>query len=154
MAPYSIHYEFVQNFNVPAEDAFAWCTDYSEEDMTLMQETDAKRKVHHIADDVLILIDTFSNSSGKTVEKQKLVCLYPKRLSWTSTHLTGPNMHSQFLYEITALSERKSQLKFTGLSMDYEIKNEDDAKRLGKQLRQMDSEKWRLLAHEMQKELR
>jgi len=154
VATYTIHYEFVQNFDVAAEDAFAWCTEYNPEDMTLMQETHATRKVHHIADDVLILFDTFSNSSGKTVEKQKLVCLYPKRLSWTSTHLTGPNMHSQFLYEITALSERKSQLKFTGLSMDYEIKNEDDAKRLGKQLRQMDSEKWRLLAHEMQKELR
>ncbi len=153
MAPYSIHYEFVQNFDVAAEDAFAWCTDYSQEDMMLMQETKATRKIHHIAADVLILFDTFSNSSGKTVEKQKLVCLYPKRLSWTSTHLTGPNVHSQFLYEITALSERKSQLKFTGLSLDYEIKNDDDAKRLGKQLRQMDSEKWKLLAQEMQKEL-
>ncbi len=153
VASYSIHYEFVQNFNIAAENAFAWCTDYSPEDMRLMQENKATRKINHIADDVLILFDTFSNSSGKNVEKQKLVCLYPKRLSWTSTHLTGPNMHSQFLYEITALSERKSQLKFTALSLDYKTENDVEAKKLAIQLRQMDSEIWRLLAHEMQKEL-
>ncbi len=153
MAPYTIHYEFVQNFNVKAEEAFVWCTDYSPDDMMLMQEPDATRKVHRIADSVLILFDTFSNSSGKSVEKQKLVCLYPKRLSWTSTHLAGPNMHSQFLYEITALSEGKSQLKFTGLSLDYKIENDIEAKKLAMQLRQMDSEIWKLLAHKMQKEL-
>ncbi len=153
MVPCTIHYEFVQNFNVAAEEAFAWCTDYRPDDMTRMQETDATRKVKPIAEDVLILFDTFSNRSGKTVEKQKLVCLYPRRLSWTSTHLAGPNIHSQFLYEITTLSDGKSQLKFTALSLDYKIENDVEAKKLAVQLRQMDSENWRLLAQEMQKEL-
>lgn len=149
---YAMHYEFVQEFNVSAEKAFDWCTDYQAEDMALMHEENAKRKVQRIADDVVILLDTF-NREGKSVEKQKLVCLYPARLMWTSTHLTGPNKHSQFLYEITPLKAGRSQLKFTASSLDYQILNSEAAGTRSEELRKMDAETWKRLAREMDKEL-
>lgn len=150
--PYVIHYEFIQEFNVPAQKAFAWCTDYRPEDMTLMREKNAIRKVQRIADDVVILLDTF-NREGKSVEKQKLVCIYPTRFMWSSTHLAGPNKHSQFLYEITPLTAGRSQLKFTALSLDYQLLNREAAERRSKELGKMDAENWKLMAREMDKEL-
>jgi inner membrane protein involved in colicin E2 resistance len=150
--PCTIHYEFTQKFNVTARKAFAWCVDYRSNDMALMQEENATRSVQRIADYIVILTDTFV-VEGKNVEKQKLVCVYPERLMWTSTHLTGPYRHSQFLYEITAQTAEKSQLKFTALSLDYQIENEEEAKERGEDLRKMDSETWKLLAREMEKEL-
>ena len=149
--PCAIHYEFTQKFNAPAQQAFAWCTDYRPTDMALMQEENATRRIQRIAHDVVILTDTFS-SEGETIEKQKLVCLYPARLTWTSTHLTGPYRHSQFLYEITAQTTGKSQLKFTALSLDYKIEDPEIAKRRSEELRKLDSEIWKLLALEMEKE--
>jgi hypothetical protein len=151
--PYAVHYEFIQEFNAPAQKAFDWCTDYRPEDMTLMKEENATRKVQRIANDVVILLDTF-NREGKSVEKQKLVCLYPARLMWTSTHLTGPNKHSQFLYEITPLKAGKSQLKFTASSLDYETLDSETAETRSKELRKMDAQTWKLLAREMEKELK
>lgn len=149
----AIHYEFTQKFNIPAQQAFDWCTDYHPDDMKLMQEKNAARKVQSIADDVVILTDTFVNE-GKSVEKQKLVCLYPERLMWTSTHLTGPYRHSQFLYEITAQTAGKSQLKFTALSLDYQVEDREQAERRSKDLKKLDSETWKLLTQEMEKELK
>jgi hypothetical protein len=147
-----MHYEFVQEFNVPAQKAFDWCTDYQAEDMALMHEENAERKIQRVADDVVILLDTF-NREGKRIEKQKLVCLYPARLMWTSTHLTGPNKHSQFLYEITPLKTGRSQLKFTASSLDYQILNSEAAGASSEELRKMDAETWKRLAREMDKEL-
>ncbi len=149
---FTIHYEFIQKFNIPAQKAFAWCTRYDPTDMKLMQEENATREVQHIADHVLILKDTFI-IEGKSVEKQKLVSLYPIRLTWTSTHLTGPNKHSQFLYEIFALSEGESQLRFTASSLDCEVENKNDAEKQGKKLSKMDSENWKMLAQKMEKDL-
>ena len=153
LKPCTIHYEFIQKLNIPAQRAFSWCTDYYPSDVALMQEKNATRKVQRIADGVVILIDTFVDDWGKSIEKQKLVCLYPARLTWTGTHLTGPNKHSQFLYEISALSEGKSQLKFTASSLEYQIENKTDAEKRGIELKKTDSETWRLLAHEMEKEI-
>jgi len=153
LIPCTIHYEFVQKFNVSAQRAFAWCTDYNPDDMELMHEENATREVLNVADDVIILIDTFADDARKSSEKRKLVCLYPKRLMWTSTHLTGPNKHSQFLYEITALNEGESQLKFTALSLDNKNRNKEDAEKESRALRKMDAETWKLLAKEMEKEI-
>ncbi len=148
---FTIHYEFIQKFNIPAQKAFAWCTRYDPTDMEIMQEN-ATREVQYIADHVLILKDTFV-IEGKSVEKQKLVSIYPNRLTWTSTHLTGPNKYSQFLYEISALSEGESQLRFTASSLDYDVENKKDAERQGKKVSKMDAENWKLLAQEMEKDL-
>lgn len=152
LIPCTIHYEFIQKFNVSAQRAFVWCTDYRPDDMKLMKEENATRRVQRIANDVLILFDTFVNNERKSIEKQKLVCIYPKRLTWTSTHLTGPNKHSQFIYEVTALAEGKSQLKFTALSLDYENRNKEDTERKSKAVKKLDAEKWKLLAEEMEKD--
>jgi hypothetical protein len=93
------------------------------------------------------------NESEKTI-KQKLVCLYPSRFFWTSTHLTGPNKYSQFLYEITSQTDGQSCLTFTALHLDYNFKKEEDAERLARDLKKMDSETWKLLAEKMEKELK
>jgi hypothetical protein len=154
--PRVIHYGFSQSFNVSARRVFEWCTDYTPEDMALMQEENATREVQHISHDTIILVDTYV-SKGKSTVKQKLVCLYSSRLMWTSTHLTGPNRYSQFLYEITPQTDRTCSLKFTGMYLDYSTKEgavEKEAGRLAKELRKMDSESWKRLATEMEKELK
>ncbi len=148
------HYNFNQNFRVPAREAFAWCTNYSPADMKLMQEENATREIQHISDATIILTDTYVVKE-KSIVKQKLVCLYPDRLMWTSTHLTGPNRYSQFLYEISSQTEQQSCLKFTGLYIDYNMKNEDGGlTKLSEELKKMDLENWKNLAKEMEKELK
>jgi hypothetical protein len=132
---------------------FAWCTNYQPSDMALIQKENAMRKIQHIADNVVILVDTFTGD-GECVEKQKLVCLYPARLTWTSTHVAGPNKYSQFLYEITPLNAGQSQLKFTAASLDCQIEDKETAQKRSIELRKIDAETWKLLAHEMEKELR
>ena len=154
--PVSIHYNFSQRFNVSARKAYEWCTDYTPEDQALMQEESAKREIQHITEDILILTDTYF-SENQTTTKQKLVCLYPRQLSWTSTHLTGPNKHSQFIYQIVPENKTHSLLKFTALHLDYNLKegaDEKKAERLARELKKLDSENWKLLATEMEKELR
>ena len=124
--------------------------------MTLMQEQNATRDVRQVSEDTILLNDTYT-VGGERVTKQKLVCLYPDRLTWTSTHVTGPNRCSQFLYEIEPETDRTCRLKFTGLFLDYNIKKRGDEKEndlLAKKLEKMDSENWRLLAREMEKELK
>ncbi|MGA3111915.1 MAG: hypothetical protein ABSE15_07775 [Candidatus Bathyarchaeia archaeon] len=64
-----------------------------------MGDEGTERHVTRIAEGTIILKDIFHTASG-TIEKEKLVQLYPGQLSWVSTHLTGPNKYSQFLYKI------------------------------------------------------
>jgi hypothetical protein len=152
----AVHYGFSQSFNVSARKAFEWCTDYGPGDMALMREENATREVQHVSDDVILLNDTYA-IEGKTVVKQKLVCLYPNRLTWTSTHLTGPNRHSQFLYEIVTQNDGQCCLNFTGLYLNHSNKEGAEGKeveRLAKELKKMDSENWKLLAKKMEKELK
>ncbi len=149
----AIRYSFAQRFNVPAHKAYEWCTDYAPSDLALMEEEKATREVRRISRDSIILVDTFV-VEGKPVVKQKLVCFYPDLLTWTSTHLTGPNKYSQFLYEITSQTNGRSRLTFTALHLDYSIKEgKEEAERLAKVLRNVDSDIWKHLAKEMEKEL-
>ncbi len=148
------YYSFNKSFRVSARRAFEWCTNYSLDDMKLMQEENATRGVQYISDTIIILTDTYVVKE-KSIVKQKLVCLYPDRLTWTSTHLTGPNRYSQFLYEVTSQAEQQSCLKFTGLYIDYKVKNEDGGlTELSEELKKMDLENWKNLAKEMEKELK
>ncbi len=149
----AIKYSFVQNFKVPAEKAYEWCTNYAPNDMTLMQEENATREVRLISSDSVILVDTFV-VAGKPVVKQKLVCLYPNRLMWTSTHLTGPNKYSQFLYEISSRNNGQSCLTFTALSLDHSVEKSEETERLASKLKTMDSETWRRLAKHMEKDFK
>jgi hypothetical protein len=152
--PCSIRYRFSQRFSVPARKAYKWCTEYDPQDPALMGEDAAERQITHLTDTTIILTDIFHTSNGR-VEKQKLVQLYPDRLSWISTHLTGPNKYSQFIYEISAESDGASRLDFTGLHLEYEKENLDSKgiKSLADKLKEEDSAVWTLLAKVMAKEL-
>ncbi len=145
----AVRYYFNQRFAVPAQKAFDWCTDFDPKDHVLMGEANAKRQVSHITNDTIILNDVFLSPSG-SLEKQKLVQLYPNRLSWTSTHLTGPNKYSQFLYKITAEGKGFSALNFTALHIEYDEKA--DVNLLADRLCKEDVAAWKLLAKAMAEE--
>ncbi len=144
-----IRYYFSQRFSVSAQRAFDWCIDFDPNDYSLMGEANATRQVSHITKDTIILKDIFITSFG-SIEKQKLIQLYPNRLSWTSTHLTGPNKYSQFLYKITAEGKGFSALNFTALHIEYDEKA--DEKLLANRLCKEDAAAWKLLAKEMEEE--
>lgn len=153
--PQPVHYKFTQRFNQPARKTYEWCTDFTPEDQVLMQKKNATRQVQQLTENTIILTDKFHNE-GETTVKQKLICLYPNRLMWTSTHLTGPTKHSQFIYEITSEKKIASNLRFTALHIANDIKEGTDkteSKRLAEKLRLEDSNTWKNLAYEMEKDL-
>lgn len=153
--PQPVHYQFTQRFNQPARKAYEWCTNFTPEDQVLMREKNVTREVQQLTENTFILTDRVHNK-GETTVKQKLVCLYPDRLMWTSTHLTGPAKHSQFIYEITSETETASSLRFTALHIAHDIKEDTDktvTKRLAEELKLEDSNTWKNLANEMEKEL-
>jgi hypothetical protein len=151
--PNVIRYSFRQPFAVSAHEAFAWCTDYTENDHTLMGHRNAKRQIQHIAKSTLIISDTFQTSAGP-VEKQKLVELYPNQLAWNATHLTGPIRYSQFQYQIVPDGPDQSHLEFTGLVLDYgkDLKWAE-IEALAEQLCSEDANTWQHLANAMAKDL-
>ena len=148
----SIRYRFSQRFYVSAQEAYDWCTNYSPQDHALMGDEAAERQITRLAESTLILTDIFQVGKGK-VEKQKLVQLYPDRLGWVSTHLTGPNKYSQFIYEISAEGEDTSRLDFTALHLEYEKLDIEGSKTLADKLKEEDSAAWKLLAAAMAIEL-
>ena len=153
--PQPVRYKFTQRFSQPARKTYEWCTDFMPEDQALMQKKNATREVQQFTKNTIILTDKFHNK-GETTVKKKLVCLYPDKLMWTSTHLTGPAKHSQFIYEITSVNKTASSLRFTALHIAHDIKEGTDkpgANHLAEQLRLEDSTTWKKLAKEMEKEL-
>jgi len=120
-----------------------------------MGEDAAERHIKRLTDATIILTDTFHTVNG-SVEKQKLVQLIPDRLSWISTHLTGPNKYSQFIYEISAEGNSASRLDFTALHLEYEKENldSDGIKSLAAKLRREDSAVWKRLAKAMASDLK
>lgn len=154
--PTPIYYHFKQHFNVPARKAFEWCTTYTPGDHALMGEKDVSRKIEKITDRTIILTDTFNIGADNQIEKQKLVQIYPEILFWSSTHLTGPAKHSQFIYRITVEAVDNSLLDFTGLLLDYENEKISgvEAAQLSEKARKEDAGSWGLLAKAMEKDLR
>jgi hypothetical protein len=146
----SVRYHFRQDFTVPPKVAFDWCTDFQPEDQQLKGYQNSKRVVTKVAEGSIILTETATTANG-SVERQKLVQLYPDQLFWVATHLSGPNKHSQFLYQITAEENGCSHLDFTALHLEYESK--EDAKVLAARLCEADYAAWKLLAEAMTKEL-
>lgn len=153
--PISIYYRFQQRFRVSAREAFVWCTNYAPDDHALMAEENAIRKVESLTGRTVILTDTFLVGTESRVEKQKLVQLYPEMLLWTSTHLSGPAMHSQFIYQIIAQGEHESCLDFTGIFLDHthEALRESDIVSLTEKECKNDQAAWELLAKAMEQEL-
>jgi hypothetical protein len=116
-----------------------------------MGEEGVERQITLVTEGVIILKDIFYSEKG-LIEKEKLVELYPDQLSWVSTHLSGPNKYSQFLYVITPDGKAASTLSFTGLHLEYEAKG--DAESLAERLCLEDAGAWKLLAKAMTKELK
>lgn len=114
-----------------------------------------KREIIHLTENTIILTDTFYNEK-ETIKKNKLIQLYPDRLAWTNTHLSGPNKYSQFLYEIKPENKGSSKLNYIGLQMEYKKsiklgKKEIEAREI-EQMNQ-DAAVWKIIAKEMEKEL-
>jgi len=120
----------------------------------LMQEENATREVQRVSEGTVILVDTY-RAGGKVVVKQKLVCLYPEKFTWTSTHLTGPYRYSQFLYQITPETDRICRLEFTANFLDYTKEGADktEIEKVAREEHRIDADNWKLLADIMEKEL-
>ena len=151
---YSLRYHFSQIFAIPPLEAYKWCTDYDPNDLTLMHQK-GKREITHLTETTILLTDTFYNQK-ESIKKNKLVQLYPDRLSWTNTHLSGLNKYSQFLYEIKPENKSSSKLNYIGLQMEYKKsiklgKKEIEAREI-EQMKQ-DAAVWKIIAKEMEKEL-
>jgi hypothetical protein len=144
--PLSVRYHFTQSFTVSAQEAFDWCTDFDSQDNQLMGDKMAERQIVRLADGAVILKDTF-HGTAETIEKQKIVHIYPNQYKWASTHLTGPNKYSQFLYQITPLGKNTSFLTFIALHLEYDEKT--DAELLSKRLCKEDAYVWKLLTAAM-----
>jgi hypothetical protein len=158
----SINYSFSQRFEVPAREAYKWCTDYEPEDLSLMGEK-GTRKIERMTPDTIVLYDSFrGDGNGKRFVKKKLVRLNPRTLSWTNTHIAGPLKFSQFLYRIVPEGARASRLDFVGLQVQ-----QDDAfskggetgnattpaSALSARYRKEDSAAWKRLAEAMNEDL-
>jgi hypothetical protein len=141
--PVAVNYHFSQLLSANAKEAFGWCTDFSPNDHQLMGRENAARKISPVSECTIIITDVFQTPAGK-IEKQKLVQLYPDNLTWTSTHLTGPNKRSQFLYIITPEGKVASKLDFYANHMETDGKA--DSKLLAEKLCKEDAAVWALLA--------
>ena len=152
--PTSINYEFSQTFNVPAKEAYLWCTDYSPDDPAIMGEKNATRQVKKLTNTTILLTETF-RIGKENIKKEKLIQLYPDRLMWVSTHLSGPNKYSQFMYEISAETPSACRLDFTAQHIEHKTgMSQTDILKLKDKLCRYDSNVWKLLAKEMEKELK
>jgi hypothetical protein len=153
MKAYSVKYRFSQHFNVPAREAYDWFTDYQPNDLALMKVR-GQRKISKINSDTVLLNET-TYRNGKPIKKNKLVRLNEVGLSWSNTHVSGPNRYSQFLYEIVPVGKKASRLDFTGLLLYYSNTKPsgNKIKQLAEEERQHDSEVWRHLAKAIIREI-
>jgi hypothetical protein len=149
----SIRYHFSQRFEVPAVDAYRWCTDYEPGDLSLMKER-GRRTIRWISEDALVLVEDLY-LGRRLVRKTKLVRLNPEKLRWTNTHIAGPYAHSQFIYEIFPEGNESSRLEFTGLQINYIRKkvSRDEIESIRRELTEEDAGNWKLLAKAMEKDL-
>jgi hypothetical protein len=142
----TIRFRFSQRFPFPARAVYDWSIDYQPDDMKRLGRK-GRRKIERLNEDTVLLTDTFVMEDGGRVAKQKLICLYPERLSWTNTHTKGPSRHSQFLYEIVPEGEDACRLDFTGRQIvSLDAIDARQKAQLARSLRQEDSAMWKNLA--------
>jgi hypothetical protein len=151
--PITICYRFSQHFAVLPKQAYLWCTDFSPQDPQLLGYIITERQVTPITEGLILLIDTLKTAQS-TVEKQKLVHLYPDKLSWVLTHITGPTKHSQFRYEILP-DTNGCHLNYEALHVEQEKEylSSDEKLQLAKSLCKKDLDMWQFLAVAMEQEL-
>jgi len=149
---YSVRYGFNQLLPLPADKAFDWCTDYQPYDFALMKEK-GRRIIRKITADTILLTET-TRKNNRAMRKSKLVRLNKGDLSWTNTHVAGPNLHSQFLYKIIPEGRTRSRLYFKGLLICYSRKalGRRQLQTIGREERRADSRIWRNLAAALREE--
>jgi hypothetical protein len=113
----STRYEFTQHFDVPAPQAFSWCTDYDPKDHNLMGNR-GHRRVTRVSDDTILLEDTLY-PNGRAVTKKKLIKIDRETMTYFNFHLTGANKNSLYFYRIIPEGEAKSRLEYTGYELTY-----------------------------------
>jgi len=148
----SVAYRFTQRFNVPARQAYEWCTDYRPDDLALMKEK-GQRRIQRITKDTIILTEVVWNKRKK-IKKTKLVRLNPTELSWYNIQISGPNRHSMFLYKIASEGKARSRLTFTGLLVVYGKGRLSRQRllRISNVERQYDAQAWKHLATAMERD--
>jgi len=145
---------FTQRFEVSAKTAYSWCTSFSAEDFSPINQENAEREIVHLTEGVLILKDRYKTGQGWLL-KEKLVHLYPEKLMWTSTHLSGPNKHSQFVYEIKSETKQTAYLVFTANHVEYqENLSCEDVCLLAEKCCSVDSDVWSRLAEALNRQNR
>jgi hypothetical protein len=149
-------YSFRQRFRVPAAWAFRWCIDYTPDDWAASAESPGTRVVRWLGPRTVVLDDTFPKPGGGRVRKVKMVQLYPEVKRWVSTHIEGPNRHSQFRYTILPIGPRASVLLFEGRELGWAgrpLSPQANAE-LSRRLRFEDAHEWRRLAAQMERDYR
>jgi hypothetical protein len=149
----SIPITFSQRFPFQAKTVFRWATDYQPNDFQLMGHT-GKRKIAALPGNAFVLTDTLFKTDGTKVTKKKLVRIFPDRLTWTNTHLTGPNRHSQVLYQLVAEGPKRSRLDFMGQHVEARTLAGRELQNLAARVRRDDIAIWKNLARAMGKDLR
>lgn len=149
---YSVQYGFNQLLLAPAEVAFDWCTDYQPYDLTIMKEK-GKRDIQKITDDTILLTET-TRKNNRPIRKTKLVRLNRPSLSWTNTHIAGPNRHSQFLYTILPEGKTRCRLYFQGLLIQYSQKplTRQQLRKIARDERKGDATAWHHIAASLRRE--
>ena len=153
-----VTYRFTVRLPASADRAYRWATDYREDDLALMGFR-ARRKVRRVATDTVMLTDSFDSDPfasvpGGRVRKDKLVHFFPERRAWTSTHVSGPTLYSQFLYEIVPTGRNSSRLRYTGVQVEPASRRPTPAglAKRARELARIDSRSWRRLAKAMGKD--
>ncbi len=145
-------YRFHKRFQVSADAAYGWLTDFQADDLQLMGG--GTREIHRLTPDVYLLIDHV-RWGGRAVLKAKLVHLYPEDHAWISTYVGGPTNRSQFLYQIEPTGRNRSRFTFTGLQMEPGPRALTGARlaRYARQLRDEDSATWTRLTRALHRGL-
>jgi len=148
-------YSFRTHFAVPAAWAFRWCIDYAPDDTAAFPHY-GTRDVRWLSDRTVELRDPYRLPDGRSVTKAKLVQIYPGERRWVSSHVEGPNRHSQFRYSIVADGPRTSVLLFEGRELHWSGRPLSAAAnaRLARRLRTEDASAWRRLAAAMEQDYR
>ncbi len=148
-----MRYGFKQILPLAGKEAFEWCTDYKPYDFSLMHEK-GRRRIQKLTRDAIILTET-TRKNNKTIIKAKLIRLNKSQLSWTNVHISGPNRHSEFLYQIEPLGKNRSRLNFTGLLICNSSRalSNQKLRKIARDERRADSRVWRYLSIAMRKEM-
>jgi len=147
--------EYSQHFKATPEEAFAWCTDYTPDDHSLMGRVKGRRRFTKLTEDTLLLDDTVYDGA-KPVRKSKVVKLDLERLTYYNLHVTGASRNSLFFYQIVPDGDGESRLDYTGYEVWYPNKRptERQLAELAEARSKTWHREWGNLAKAMEKDLR